>query len=240
MRLIGIANTHTLTTSSISATLTPSKNVQTIHFAPYTPTQLQDILQSRLSPLHTTELAVEIKKFLPPPTLTFAQAMDDAAGNDEVNAATGGDEEIDDLPLVPAFTLATDDAVGSDEMNAATDSDEETDDLPLVPTFSPATDDTARSDEVSAATGGDEETDDLPLVPTFAPATDDTARSNEVNAATGGDEETDDIVVLRVHTEDMVLVNQGCLDGNPTRVIWIRPYLIGEKMSRMRRVLHLR
>ena len=31
--------------------------------------QLQDILQSRLSPLHTTELAVEIKKFLPPPTL---------------------------------------------------------------------------------------------------------------------------------------------------------------------------
>jgi cell division control protein 6 len=69
LRLIGIANTHTLTTSSISATLTPSKNVQTIHFAPYTPTQLQNILQSRLSPLHSTELAIEVKKFLPPPTL---------------------------------------------------------------------------------------------------------------------------------------------------------------------------
>ena len=69
MRLIGIANTHTLTTSSASAILTPSKNVQTIHFAPYTPTQLQNILQSRLSPLHTTELAIEVKKFLPPPTL---------------------------------------------------------------------------------------------------------------------------------------------------------------------------
>ena len=47
----------------------PSKNVQTIHFAPYTPTQLQNILQSRLSPLHSTELAVEVKQFLPPPTL---------------------------------------------------------------------------------------------------------------------------------------------------------------------------
>ena len=47
----------------------PSKNVQTIHFAPYTPTQLQNILQSRLSSLHGTELATEVKKFLPPPTL---------------------------------------------------------------------------------------------------------------------------------------------------------------------------
>lgn len=63
------SNTHILTTSSTSAMLTPSKNVQTIHFAPYTPTQLQDILQSRLSPLHSTELATEVKKFLPPPTL---------------------------------------------------------------------------------------------------------------------------------------------------------------------------
>ena len=69
MCLIGIANTHTLTTSSTSAALTPSKNIQTIHFAPYTPTQLQDILQARFSPLHSTELAVEVKKLLPPPTL---------------------------------------------------------------------------------------------------------------------------------------------------------------------------
>ena len=53
----------------MSATLTPSRNVQTIHFAPYTPTQLQNILQSRLSPLQNTELAIEVKKFLPPPTL---------------------------------------------------------------------------------------------------------------------------------------------------------------------------
>jgi hypothetical protein len=56
--------------SSTSTTFMPSKNVQTIHFAPYTPTQLQNILQSRLSPLQSTELAAnEIKKFFPPVTL---------------------------------------------------------------------------------------------------------------------------------------------------------------------------
>ena len=69
LRLIGIANTHTLTASSTSATFMPSKNVQTIHFAPYTPTQLQNILQSRLDSLHDTESEVEAKKFLPSPTL---------------------------------------------------------------------------------------------------------------------------------------------------------------------------
>jgi cell division control protein 6 len=69
LRLIGIANTHTLTASSTSATFMPLKKVQTIHFAPYTPTQLQNILQSRLSPLHDTESEVEVKKFLPPPTI---------------------------------------------------------------------------------------------------------------------------------------------------------------------------
>ena len=51
------------------SSLMPSKNVQTIHFAPYTPTQLRDILHSRLSPLHSTELATEVKKFLPLPAL---------------------------------------------------------------------------------------------------------------------------------------------------------------------------
>ncbi|KAF8812914.1 P-loop containing nucleoside triphosphate hydrolase protein [Phlegmacium glaucopus] len=73
LRLIGIANTHTLTASSTSGTFAPSTDIQTIHFAPYTPIQLQGILQSRLSPLHGTEcppeVAVEVKKFLPPPTL---------------------------------------------------------------------------------------------------------------------------------------------------------------------------
>ena len=49
LRFIGIGNTYTLTTSSTSATFTPSKNVQTIHFAPYTPTQLHDTFGT---PLH--------------------------------------------------------------------------------------------------------------------------------------------------------------------------------------------
>ena len=61
--------THILLPLHLFLPLTPSKNVQTIHFAPYTPTQLQDILQSCSSPLHSTELAAEVKKFLPPPTL---------------------------------------------------------------------------------------------------------------------------------------------------------------------------
>ncbi|KAF8902944.1 P-loop containing nucleoside triphosphate hydrolase protein [Gymnopilus junonius] len=71
LRLIGIANTHTLTSSS---TLLPSNDVQTIHFAPYTPTQLQEILQSRLNPLSdgdSTDSAASLKKFLPPATLTL-------------------------------------------------------------------------------------------------------------------------------------------------------------------------
>lgn len=47
--LIGIANTHTLTSSVNTGT---SKDVLTIHFAPYTAAQLQQILQSRLRVLH--------------------------------------------------------------------------------------------------------------------------------------------------------------------------------------------
>ena len=71
LRLIGIANTHTLTSSSSNAFL-PSSNVQTIHFAPYTPVQLQEILQSRLSTLsHDETLATDVKKFLPNPTLVL-------------------------------------------------------------------------------------------------------------------------------------------------------------------------
>ena len=70
LRLIGIANTHTLKSSSSSNAFLPSSNVQTIHFAPYTPVQLQEILQSRLTTLSQDEnLATDIKKFLPNPTL---------------------------------------------------------------------------------------------------------------------------------------------------------------------------
>ncbi|KAG5220218.1 AAA ATPase [Salix suchowensis] len=68
-RLIGIANTHTLT-SSVS-TLSDGADVQTLHFSPYTPTQLLEILSSRLQTLcdDSPEGQAERKKFLPQPTL---------------------------------------------------------------------------------------------------------------------------------------------------------------------------
>lgn len=65
LRIIGIANTHTLTSSTASF----SSSVQTLHFPPYTPAQLQLIVQARLAPLYNSESAEEAKKFLPTATL---------------------------------------------------------------------------------------------------------------------------------------------------------------------------
>ena len=67
LRLIGIANTHTLTTSA-SNPFPGSTSVQTVHFAPYKPIELQQILQSRLASLSSDDssnLAMEMKSFLP-------------------------------------------------------------------------------------------------------------------------------------------------------------------------------
>ncbi|VDC01688.1 unnamed protein product [Peniophora sp. CBMAI 1063] len=70
LRVIGIANTHTLTSSSSQLNLAGVKGVKTLHFAPYEPIQLVDILHARLQPLHAdAEDAERLKKFLPPPTL---------------------------------------------------------------------------------------------------------------------------------------------------------------------------
>ncbi|KAG6837004.1 hypothetical protein H0H93_016464 [Arthromyces matolae] len=77
VRLIGIANTHTLTaSSSTTSSVTAASNVCTLHFAPYTPSQLHQILQSRLQPLYLESEEMDkptaaAKKFLPPPTLTL-------------------------------------------------------------------------------------------------------------------------------------------------------------------------
>jgi len=70
IRLIGIANTHTLTSASSSLSL----NVRTVHFAPYTSNQLFDILQIRLRSLYDVGLdsaQADPHKFLPIPTLTL-------------------------------------------------------------------------------------------------------------------------------------------------------------------------
>lgn len=68
LRVIGIANTHTLSTNSISS----SSGVLTLHFAPYTSSQLYQILEARLASLYKPEKSsAAAKRFLPVPTLTL-------------------------------------------------------------------------------------------------------------------------------------------------------------------------
>ncbi|CAK5281399.1 unnamed protein product [Mycena citricolor] len=81
LRVVGIANTHTLTASSATGFVPTSSNVSTIHFPPYTPAQLLSILQSRLAPLYAEgpgedeeeakRASEEAKKFLSPNALTL-------------------------------------------------------------------------------------------------------------------------------------------------------------------------
>lgn len=67
--LIGIANTHTLTSSINTGS---SKDVLTIHFAPYTAAQLQQILQSRLCALNDDNSTdARTKALFPLPALTL-------------------------------------------------------------------------------------------------------------------------------------------------------------------------
>ena len=118
--MIGIANTHTLTSSR------PAKGVKTLHFAPYTPTQLLDILHTRLQPLFESESAGDAKKFLPPPTLTLLTK--------KVAAQTGDVRSLFEV-LRGAIDLASTSASGSK------DSIQDTDQNPLhtpPPTVTPA------------------------------------------------------------------------------------------------------
>jgi cell division control protein 6 len=74
LRIIGIANTHTLTSSVSSLSVDGITGVSTVHFSPYYPEQLLSILQSRLksltSPENSTSEAL-VQRFLPLPTLTL-------------------------------------------------------------------------------------------------------------------------------------------------------------------------
>ncbi len=67
VRIMGIANTHTLTSSSSSLPfdVTSSQNIETIHFQPYQPSELLAILTKRLESVPQDEL----KKMLPQPAL---------------------------------------------------------------------------------------------------------------------------------------------------------------------------
>lgn len=69
IRLIGIANTHTLTSATISAVSSELfRQVSTCHFAPYTAQQLLDILKARLAPLREEQ---NFAKFLPTAAMTL-------------------------------------------------------------------------------------------------------------------------------------------------------------------------
>jgi cell division control protein 6 len=70
LRVIGIANTHTLSSATSTASIAGIAGVKTLHFAPYEPVQLVKILQSRLGSLAESVPDQEaLKKFLPPATL---------------------------------------------------------------------------------------------------------------------------------------------------------------------------
>ena len=74
LRIIGIANTHTLTSSVSPLAVDGVTGVSTLHFSPYTPEQLLSILQSRLKPLTSSERSTSeavVQRFLPLPTLTL-------------------------------------------------------------------------------------------------------------------------------------------------------------------------
>ncbi|EMD37480.1 hypothetical protein CERSUDRAFT_114125 [Gelatoporia subvermispora B] len=73
IRIIGIANTHTLASASSTAFSAQSlAGVKTVHFAPYTPQELLEIVNARLVPMSEDEDAAKLlQKFLPAPTLTL-------------------------------------------------------------------------------------------------------------------------------------------------------------------------
>ena len=74
LRIIGIANTHTLTSSASSLSVDGVTGVSTLHFSPYNPEQLLSILQSRLKSLTLSESSTSealVQRFLPLSTLTL-------------------------------------------------------------------------------------------------------------------------------------------------------------------------
>ena len=75
LRIIGIANTHTLTSSLAQISSSGASSALTLHFSSYTSQQLLQILQARLAPLYSTSeflgAAEQARKFLPTSTLTL-------------------------------------------------------------------------------------------------------------------------------------------------------------------------
>lgn len=75
LRIIGIANTHTLTSSLAQLSASEASSALTLHFGAYSSQELLQVLQARLSPLYDNleypEVTDQAKKFLPASTLTL-------------------------------------------------------------------------------------------------------------------------------------------------------------------------
>lgn len=72
LRIISIANTHTLTSTSSQVDIKGIAGVRTVHFPPYTSEQLVDILMTRLEPLFDDTVHLkQAEKFLPKTSLTL-------------------------------------------------------------------------------------------------------------------------------------------------------------------------
>lgn len=72
LRIISIANTHTLTSTSSQVDIEGIAGVRTVHFPPYTSEQLGDILMTRLEPLFNDTVHLkQAEKFLPKTSLTL-------------------------------------------------------------------------------------------------------------------------------------------------------------------------
>ena len=72
LRIISIANTHTLTSTSSQVDIEGIAGVRTVHFPPYTSNQLVDILMTRLEPLFDDMVHLkQAEKFLPKTSLTL-------------------------------------------------------------------------------------------------------------------------------------------------------------------------
>jgi cell division control protein 6 len=71
LRVVGIANTHTLTSSLSQSGEAILPFVKTLHFPPYTASQLLDVLNARLASVYNGEDKNETKSFLPLPALSL-------------------------------------------------------------------------------------------------------------------------------------------------------------------------
>jgi cell division control protein 6 len=72
LRIISIANTHTLTSTSSQVDIQGIAGVRTAHFSPYTSEQLMAILMTRLEPLFNDTVHLkQAEKFLPKTSLTL-------------------------------------------------------------------------------------------------------------------------------------------------------------------------